>query len=140
MKQDYKQAFTAICDEAKRVFSQAYVPYSNFPVGAAILTTKGNIFASCNVENAAFPQGTCAEAGAIAAMISAGEHEPIHIVVCGSSSDVACTPCGGCRQRLREFCSPQTPITMISESGNVILDTTMEKLLPYSFGPENLAR
>ena len=89
-------------DAAKLAFERAYAPYSGFSVGAAILADDGNIYAGCNVENAAYPQGTCAEAGAIAAMCAAGEREIARVMVVGSGERPV-PPCGGCRQRLAEF-------------------------------------
>ncbi|BAK82427.1 cytidine deaminase [Komagataeibacter medellinensis] len=117
---------------------RAYAPYSRFQVGAALETEDGRVFAGCNVENAAYPEGTCAEAGAIAAMVMAGGRQIRRIVVCGGG-DTACTPCGGCRQKIREFAVPQTPVTMVSANGSVLLVRTLAELLPDSFGPENLA-
>lgn len=117
---------------------KAYAPYSNHPVGAAVLTAGGQVFAGCNVENAAYPLGTCAEAGAIAAMVLSGEREIAHVVVVGPG-DVACTPCGGCRQKIREFAGATgKPVTICDRDGNILLETTSGALLPHSFGPENI--
>src|SRR3954449_10847330 len=99
----------ALFDAAKLAFDNAYAPYSKFPVGAAVLTPEGEIFSGCNVENAAYPQGSCAEAGAIAAMALAGRRRIVEVVVVGGGTGL-CTPCGGCRQRLREFAGPEAPI------------------------------
>jgi cytidine deaminase len=127
----------------------AYAPYSRFKVGAAIRSRSGRIHVGCNVENAAFPVGTCAEAGAISAMISAGEgtagggHAPIvEILVLGwtdarpDASELT-TPCGGCRQRIREFAGGSAPIHIAGPEG-VRRTFTLGDLLPQSFGPENL--
>ena len=114
----------------------AHAPYSNHPVGAAILDEHGNIHAGCNVENAAFPQGSCAEAGAISAMIVAGGRRIRAIAVAGPG-DHLCTPCGGCRQRIREFATPNTPI-LIAGRDRLIATFTLAELLPESFGPDNL--
>lgn len=122
---------------AKRVQEQAYAPYSHFPVGAAILSTSGRIHVGCNVENAAYPVGSCAEAGAIAAMCAAGDREIAVLVTICDSIEVG-TCCGGCRQRVREFASPTTPIYACGPEG-VRAVFTMESLLPTSFGPENLS-
>ncbi|MEM9062165.1 MAG: cytidine deaminase [Pseudomonadota bacterium] len=119
------------------VRSQAYAPYSSHPVGAAILDETGEIHAACNVENAAFPQGNCAEAGAISAMISAGGRRIVAIAVAGPG-DHLCTPCGGCRQRIREFAAPDTPI-LIAGRDALLASFTLGELLPESFGPDNLS-
>ncbi|BCS89145.1 cytidine deaminase [Pseudodesulfovibrio sediminis] len=116
----------------------AHVPYSNHPVGAAIVTDSGNIFTGCNVENAAYPLGSCAEQSAISAMVRGGEKTISVIVVVGPTLE-PCTPCGGCRQRIREFSTPQTIIHACNEQ-EVLLTMTMDELLPQSFGPENLKK
>jgi cytidine deaminase len=121
---------------ATAVKANAYAPYSKFPVGAAIRTPSGAVFAGCNVENAAFPQGTCAEAGAIAAMVAAGE-QAIEVILTVCDGDMLGTPCGGCRQRIREFAIPATVIHVAGPEG-VRVSYTMDELLPDSFGPENL--
>ncbi len=122
---------------ALTVQQNAYAPYSNYRVGAALLTPSGAIFAGCNVENAAYPQTACAEAGAIAAMVAAGEREIVAVLtVC--DGDVLGTCCGGCRQRIREFARLDTPVYAADSSG-VRAAFTLEQLLPHSFGPEHLA-
>ena len=121
---------------AKEVRLKAHAPYSKFLVGAALLTEKNNIVVGCNVENAAYPQTQCAEASAIGNMISLGERLIIEVVVVGSGK-LLCSPCGGCRQRLREFASLSTPIHMCNENGYQ-KTLTLEELLPESFGPGNL--
>ena len=114
----------------------AYAPYSNYRVGAAVLTSSGTIYAGCNVENAAYPQGACAEAGAIAAMCAAGEREIVAVLtVCDGETLGTC--CGGCRQRIREFAALDTPIYAADGTG-VRATFTLEGLLPQSFGPEHL--
>lgn len=122
---------------AKALQGRAYAPYSRFKVGAAILTPAGHVFAGCNVENAAYPVGTCAEAGAIAAMVAAGEARIAAILVLGEGEALV-TPCGACRQRIREFAAPQTPVHVAGPEG-VRRSFTLEDLLPSSFGPDNLA-
>ena len=117
---------------------QAYAPYSNFPVGAAILDEDGVIHSGANVENAAYPVGNCAEASAIAAMVMAGQGRIVAIAVAGGDGDMLCTPCGACRQRIREFAAPETPV-LISGPDGLQRRFTLEQLLPESFGPENLA-
>lgn len=121
---------------AKNAMSKAYVPYSHFHVGAAILTTSGKLYSGCNVENAAYPEGTCAEAGAIASMVLDGETQIKDIYVIGHG-DALVTPCGGCRQKIREFSSAETMIHICGAQG-VRKTLSMEALLPFSFGPENL--
>ena len=127
-------------DELKRaaleVRQNAHAPYSNFQVGAALRTTQGTVFAGCNVENVAYPQGTCAEAGAIAAMVAAGEREIAEVyVVAGSPMPV--TPCGGCRQKLAEFARGDVPVTMAT-TGGVEQRMTMAELLPGAFGTAHM--
>ena len=125
-------------DAARAAQARAYAPYSHFRVGAALRDESGAIFAGCNVENAAYPQGACAEAGAIGAMIAGGGRRIAEMLVIGDG-DGLCTPCGGCRQRIREFAALQTPVH-IAGPGGVRAMFTLEQLLPNSFGPENLGR
>ena len=116
--------------------ARAYAPYSGYAVGAAILGAGGGVFAGCNVENAAFPQGQCAEANAIGAMVAAGERAIAAVAVVGGGADL-CTPCGGCRQRLAEFGRPETPVHLGGAEG-LRQTTTLGALLPMAFGPINL--
>ena len=122
--------------EAKKVREKAHVPYSQFKVGAAFLTEKNSVIAGCNVENAAYPQSQCAEASAIGNLVTNGYTEIKEVVVIGSG-DLLCSPCGGCRQRLREFASLDTLIHMCNIDGH-LKTSTLAELLPDSFGPENL--
>jgi cytidine deaminase len=126
----------ALFDAAQAIQARAYVPYSRFRVGAAILTPEGQVFSGCNVENAAYPQGACAETGAISAMIAGGGSRIAAILVIGDG-DTLVTPCGGCRQRIREFAAPDTPVH-IAGPGGLRRSFTLAELLPHSFGPENL--
>lgn len=121
---------------AREAQRSAYAPYSHFLVGAAILSPSGRVHVGCNVENAAYPVGTCAEAGAIAAMVASGDRE-ISVLVTVCDGDEVGTCCGGCRQRVREFAAPSTPVYACGPDG-VRAVFTMEQLLPTSFGPENL--
>lgn len=121
---------------AQHAHQQAYCPYSRYRVGAAIRTTSGSVIAGCNVENAAYPLGSCAEAGAIAAMVLAGERSIAEIVVV-TDGDEPGTPCGGCRQRIREFAGPEVLVHSVAASG-ASWSTTVAALLPHSFGPEFL--
>ena len=122
--------------KAAEVMEAAYVPYSKFKVGAAILDENDNYHVGCNVENAAYPIGNCAEASAISSMIMSKGTKIIAIAVTGYG-DMLCTPCGGCRQRIREFASLNTPI-IIGNEKIIQKIFTLKDLLPYSFGPENL--
>lgn len=127
---------TELFDAALAVKAHAYAPYSHFRVGAAIRAASGAIYVGANVENAAYPQGWCAEASAIAAMVSAGERSIAEVmVVC--DGDQLSTCCGGCRQKLREFAALDTPIHVGGDEG-VRRVFTLDELLPWSFGPENL--
>jgi cytidine deaminase len=129
-------ALGGLFEAAKVAQRQAYAPYSHFKVGAAIRTASRAIFAGCNVENAAYPQGACAETGAISAMVLAGERRIAEILVIGDGEALV-TPCGGCRQRIREFAGPETPIHIAGPEG-VRATFTLDQLLPHSFGPEHL--
>ena len=128
--------FQKLFEEAKNVREKAYVPYSQFKVGAAFLTDDNSIVVGCNVENAAYPQSQCAEASAIGNLISQGYKNIVEVVVIGSGNKL-CSPCGGCRQRLREFAKLDVPIHMCNIEGH-IKTSTLGELLPDSFGPENL--
>ncbi len=123
--------------EAKKAFEMAYAPYSKFLVGAAILGDDGKIYRGCNVENAAYPLGNCAEASAISAMVMAGGKHIVKILTIGSG-DMPVTPCGGCRQRIREFANFDVPIICVGIDGESPLYTSIEQLLPNSFGPQFL--
>ena len=114
----------------------AHVPYSKFRVGAALRTMSGEVFVGANVENAAYPEGMCAEAAAIAAMATAGERL-IDVIVTVCDGEALGTCCGGCRQKIREFATASTVIHNAGPDG-VRATFTMEELLPLSFGPEHL--
>ena len=122
---------------AKTAMERAYAPYSKFRVGAAILAENGEVYSGCNVENAAYPIGTCAEAGAIAAMVCGGARQIREVVVIGDGAAL-CTPCGGCRQRIREFAAAETKVHVCGPQG-LRKSFTRDELLPDSFGPDNLA-
>ena len=121
---------------AMSVRDRAYAPYSGYAVGAAIESESGQVYAGCNVENAAYPQGWCAEASAITAMIVAGERCIRAVAVVGGG-DGLCTPCGGCRQKLREFAGDDTPVHVCGPEG-LRRTVTLGDLLPLAFGPELL--
>ena len=123
-------------DLARDAMSRAYAPYSNFQVGAVMKGADGGLYTGCNVENAAYPQGCCAEASAISAMVMSGETRISEVVVMGRGEGLV-TPCGGCRQRIREFADDSTPIHVCDEKG-LRKTVTLGELLPLSFGPQNL--
>lgn len=127
----------ALFAAAAEARANAYAPYSGFSVGAALLTPSGAIHAGCNVENAAYPVGACAEGGAISAMAATGEREIAAILVIGGG-EALCTPCGTCRQRIREFARPETPVIVAGPEGPR-RSFTLAELLPESFGPDTLA-
>ena len=128
--------FEKLFKEAIKVRERAYVPYSKFKVGVAFLTEDNSVVVGCNVENAAYPQSQCAEASAIGSLISEGFSSIKEVVVIGSGK-LLCSPCGGCRQRLREFASLDVHIHMCNSEGH-LKTSTLKELLPDAFGPENL--
>ena len=127
---------TQLLKAAREARKQAYAPYSKFMVGAAVLDEKGRIHAGCNVENAAYPQGVCAEAGALSAMALAGGRMARAVAVVGAGAKWV-TPCGGCRQKLREFGKPDLPI-LIASPTRLHTTLSLDELLPHSFGPDHL--
>ena len=128
----------SLLDAARKVRENAHAPYSNFKVGAAIRAVSGAVYTGCNVENLAYPQGTCAEAGAIAAMCAAGDYRIAEVAVIADAPDPV-PPCGGCRQKLREFAGPDVPVTMATTDGQT-LTMTLEQLLPGAFAPDHMSR
>ncbi|WP_295045505.1 cytidine deaminase [uncultured Paracoccus sp.] len=133
-----KGADMSLLDAARAVREMAYVPYSRFKVGAAIRGKSGAIYKGCNVENVAYPEGTCAEAGAIAAMVAAGETELIEVAVIADSPSPV-PPCGGCRQKLAEFGRHDTPVLLATTDG-ATLATTVGELLPGRFDAGHMAK
>jgi len=127
-----------LIDAAARVRENAHAPYSGFRVGAAVRTATGCVFVGCNVENAASPEGTCAEAGAIAAMVAAGETELAEVALVADARTPV-TPCGGCRQRLAEFGGAEVPVVMATTGGEQVTKTLGE-LLPMAFDASHRAR
>lgn len=120
-------------DHASKVRERAYAPYSKFKVGAAILDETGAVHAGCNVENAAYPLGNCAETSAIAAMIGGGGRAIVKIAVVGGGEKLEqCMPCGGCRQAIAEFARDETAILLKGEDGS-IRQVTVGELLPHAF-------
>lgn len=121
---------------AKAAMANAYAPYSNFQVGSALRAENGKLYSGANVENAAYPEGCCAEASAISAMVRDGARRIEEIAVIGGGDGLV-TPCGGCRQKIREFGKADTPIHVCGPDG-LKKTFTLNDLLPDSFGPENL--
>jgi cytidine deaminase len=133
----------ALVHAARAARERAYAPYSRFKVGAALLDEQGRIHAGCNVENAAYPQGQCAEASAIAHLVLAGGRRILAAVVVGEAGGAGgdgppVTPCGGCRQRLREFAADDLPV-WAADGRSVRGRYTLGALLPVSFGPDHLS-
>lgn len=123
-------------EQAARVRERAHAPYSGYKVGAVVRDETGALHAGANVENAAYPEGWCAEASAIAAMVAAGARRIVEVVVMGGGERL-CTPCGGCRQKLAEFAGPQTQVHVCGPEG-LRRSFTLGELMPHGFGPENL--
>ncbi|MEL6644379.1 MAG: cytidine deaminase [Pseudomonadota bacterium] len=126
----------SLIEAAAKVRENAHAPYSNFKVGAALRTASGAVFVGCNVENVAYPEGTCAEAGAIAAMVAAGEGEIAEVAVI-ADSPAPVPPCGGCRQKLAEFASGDVRVTMAT-TGGVTKTVTVADLLPGAFDASHM--
>lgn len=123
---------------ATKVRENAYVPYSRFKVGAAIRAASGVIYSGCNVENVAYPEGTCAEAGAIAAMVAAGDTVIAEVLVIADCPDPV-PPCGGCRQKIAEFAAPNVLVTLCTTDG-ATKTMTVADLLPGSFTAAHMNR
>jgi cytidine deaminase len=132
------QHFAAMLDLAQAAMASAYAPYSKFHVGACVRDDQGRLFAGCNVENAAYPIGWCAETSALAAMVTQGGRRIVEAVVIGSG-ELLCTPCGGCRQRLAEFADWEMPVHVCGPEG-LRKSFRLRELLPEGFGPANLIR
>ena len=128
----------SLLEAATRVRENAYAPYSRFKVGAALRSTAGNLHVGCNVENVAYPEGTCAEAGAIAAMIAAGDQRIAEILVIADSPSPV-PPCGGCRQKIAEFAAPDVVVTLGTTDGKE-KRMTVADLLPGVFTMAHMDR
>ena len=126
----------ALKQAALKIRKNAYAPYSGFQVGVALRSSSGEIYTGVNVENAAYPEGTCAEAGAIARMIAAGDRKITAVYVVADGAEPV-PPCGGCRQKLAEFSAPDVPVTMATISG-IEKTLTVAQLLPGAFKPEHM--
>ena len=135
---DPAAARDALIAAARAVRAHAHAPYSRFAVGAAVLDEQGRIHAGCNVENAAYPQGWCAETSAIAALVAAGGKRALAVAVCAVAAEPV-TPCGGCRQKIREFAADDCPI-YVADAHTLVASFTLGQLLPCSFGPAHLER
>lgn len=122
-----------LINAAREARRNAYNRYSNYSVGAALVDDRGHLHVGCNIENASYPLGSCAEAGAIAAMVQQGGKRIVKIAVVGGSAEIGpCTPCGGCRQRISEFADGDTLILAIDDSGEW-QEFSIDELLPASF-------
>ena len=128
--------------EAKKARERAYVPYSHFQVGAALVTKSGKISHGCNIENAAYTPTNCAERTAFFRAVYDGELEFEKIAVVGGAegtdADELCAPCGVCRQVMMEFCDPKTFKIILANGKGQYLERTLEEILPFGFGPKNL--
>jgi len=123
-------------EAARRALANAHAPYSRFRVGACLRAASGRLYAGCNVENAAYPVGQCAEATAIGTMVAAGDREIAEILVASEGAEI-CPPCGRCRQQLAEFARPETPVHLCGPEG-LRTSTTLGDLLPLAFGRDVL--
>jgi cytidine deaminase len=130
------QTLDGMLDLARRALANAHAPYSRFRVGVCLRAASGRLYAGCNVENASYPVGQCAEATAIGAMVVAGDHEIVEVVVLTEGREI-CSPCGRCRQQLAEFSRSGVPIHLAGPEG-VRVTTTLGELLPLAFGRETL--
>ncbi len=128
----------SLINAARAVRENAHAPYSNFKVGAALKAASGTIYTGCNVENVAYPEGTCAEAGAIAAMVAGGDTKIAEITVIADSPKPV-SPCGGCRQKIAEFAEHDVTVTLATTDG-ITLQTTVGALLPGSFDADYMSR
>jgi cytidine deaminase len=125
-------------EKAREARARAYNPYSKFYVGSCVEAEDGTLYTGCNFENASYSLTVCAEVCAISNMIAAGKKKIKSIAVIGTGKGV-CTPCGACRQIIREFAAPDTPVYLCDgETGKFVEMLTIEQMLPMSFGPNNL--
>ena len=133
-----------LIQEAKKARERAYTPYSNFQVGAALLTKSGKIYHGCNIENAGYTPTNCAERTAFFRAIYDGEREFEKIAVVGGpkgeEADTLCAPCGVCRQVMMEFCDPETFQIILANGKDAYVELTLKDLFPYGFGPEDLKK
>ncbi|WP_242319604.1 cytidine deaminase [Bacillus cereus group sp. BfR-BA-01349] len=127
---------TKYIEEANKMLSKAYIPYSKFPVGAALVTKEGKIYTGCNIENASYGLCNCAERTAIFKAVSEGERDFSYLVITGET-DGPISPCGACRQVIAEFCDPKMPVLLTNVKGDE-KEVTVEQLLPGAFSIEDL--
>lgn len=127
----------ALIEAARKVRGNAYAPYSRFEVGAALRAEDGRIHVGANVENAAYPEGICAEAAALAALVASGARRVTAAAIVAPGEE-PCPPCGGCRQKLAEFAGPEMPVHLVTETG-VRRTVTLGELFPGAFGARHLA-
>ncbi|MFJ8262198.1 cytidine deaminase [Rummeliibacillus sp. NPDC094406] len=125
-----------LMDLAKEGREKAYVPYSKFKVGAALLTADGKVYKGCNIENSGYSMTNCAERTAMFKAVSEGERDFAAIAIV-ADTDGPCSPCGACRQVISEFCAPNMPVYLTNMKGDV-KETTVAELLPGAFSPEDL--
>jgi cytidine deaminase len=125
----------ALIDKAIAILPNAYAPYSKYVVGAAVLTESGKIYQGVNIENAAYPSSICAERSAIFNAVSNGERKLLGIAVATRNAG---SPCGACRQVMREFGGKDLPVLIVNAQGDLVEETSLLELLPRSFGPEDL--
>ena len=132
-----------LINEALLAREKSYCPYSNFAVGAALLTASGKVFRGCNIENAAYTPTICAERTAFFKAVSEGERDFLKIAIVGGSVekpiDDFAYPCGVCRQVMREFCDPESFKVIVAVNTDKYIEKTLGEILPLGFGPENLA-
>lgn len=124
-----------LIEKAVAILPNSYAPYSKYPVGAAVLTSSGKVYQGVNIENAAYPSSICAERSAIFNAVSDGERHLIGIAVATRNAG---SPCGACRQVMREFGGKDLPVLIVNEQGELVEETSLLELLPRSFGPEDL--
>ncbi len=124
-----------LIEKAVAILPNSYAPYSKYPVGAAVLTASGKVYQGVNIENAAYPSSICAERSAIFNAVSDGER---HIIGIAVATRNAGSPCGACRQVMREFGGKDLPVLIVNEQGELVEETNLLELLPRSFGPEDL--
>lgn len=123
-----------LIQQARQARSHAYAPYSGYAVGAAVLAASGRIYPGANVENAAYPSGVCGERAAVFNAVGAGERRITAVVVATENGG---TPCGSCRQVLSEF-GPDADVLLVDDAGDIVAETTVDRLLPHAFGPNQL--
>ena len=127
--------------KAQRMLSRSYSPYSGFAVGAALLAKNGTVYTGCNIENASFPAGICAERTAFVKAVSEGVTDFEAIAIVGGKGGIVtefCSPCGICRQVFMEFCDPDSFRIILADGSGAVEIYTLKELLPLGFGPQNL--